>query len=283
MIKVVECPRDAIQGIIEFIPTAAKVKYLNKVLKAGFDTVDFGSFVSPKAMPQLADTAEVLQQLDLTATATKLLAIVANEKGAEQACRFEQIACLGFPFSISETFQQRNTGASVAGSFERVKVIQDLCLQHGKQLVIYISMGFGNPYGDTWNADIVRCWVNRLSELGIGIFALSDTVGVGTPDIIGDLFTLLTTNYPTLEFGAHLHTRTEDAMAKIESAWQAGVRRFDTAILGYGGCPLSGYELVGNLSTRQLMAFMAEKHLKSGVAAESIGQLEHSFQQLINH
>ena len=282
MIKIIECPRDAIQGIHDFIPTAAKVKYLNEVLQAGFDTVDFGSFVSPKAIPQMADTAEVLKQLEFPNTGTKLLAIIANEQGAKQACQFEQISYLGFPFSISETFQLRNTGASINESFLRVESIQELCIRQGKQLVIYISMGFGNPYADPWNADIVLNWIDRLRDLGIGIFSLSDTVGIGTPAIIGHLFRLLKEAYPALEFGAHLHTIPADAIAKIDAAWSAGIRRFDTAILGYGGCPLAGYELVGNLSTRTLLEFMATKQIESNVSSETIKQLETSFQQLIH-
>ena len=282
MIKIIECPREAIQGIHDFIPTAAKVKYLNEVLQAGFDTVDFGSFVSPKAIPQMADTAEVLKQLEFPNTGTKLLAIIANEQGAKQACQFEQISYLGFPFSISETFQLRNTGASINESFLRVESIQELCIRQGKQLVIYISMGFGNPYADPWNADIVLNWIDRLRDLGIGIFSLSDTVGIGTPAIIGHLFRLLKEAYPALEFGAHLHTIPADAIAKIDAAWSAGIRRFDTAILGYGGCPLAGYELVGNLSTRTLLEFMATKQIESNVSSETIKQLETSFQQLIH-
>lgn len=282
MIKIIECPRDAIQGIHDFIPTAAKVKYLNEVLQAGFDTVDFGSFVSPKAIPQMSDTAEVLKQLEFPNTGTKLLAIIANEQGVKQACQFEQISYLGFPFSISETFQLRNTGASINESFLRVESIQELCIRQGKQLVIYISMGFGNPYADPWNADIVLNWIDRLRDLGIGIFSLSDTVGIGTPAIIGHLFRLLKEAYPALEFGAHLHTIRAEALAKLEAAWSAGIKRFDTAILGYGGCPLAGYELVGNLSTRTLLEFMATKQIESNVSSETVKQLETSFQQLIH-
>ncbi len=280
--KLIECPRDAIQGIKQFIPTEKKAEYLNELLKVGFDTIDFGSFVSPKAIPQLADTAEVLRLLDLSATKSKLLAIIANERGAQNACQFEEIAYLGYPFSISETFQLRNTEATIAESVERVKAIQELCLKHDKQLVIYISMGFGNPYGDEWNTEIATKWVNVLSQLGIHIFSLADTIGIATPSTISYLFKELISSYPQLEFGAHFHTTPDTWREKIEAAWEAGCRRFDGAILGYGGCPMAKDELVGNMPTENLIDFSREKESAVSITEESIFKLQSAFQRLIS-
>lgn len=281
--KITECPRDAIQGIKHFIPTAAKARYLNELLWAGFDRIDFGSFVSPKAIPQLADTAEVLKLLDPGAANGKLLAIVANERGAMSACAFPEISYLGFPFSISETFQHRNTGSGIAESFERVKAIQRLCSDHGKELIIYISMAFGNPYGDAWNATIVMQWIDQLSQLGIKEFSLADTVGMATPAQISCLFYCLIPAYPFLDFGAHLHTRKETWKEKAEAAFNAGCQRFDTAISGFGGCPMAGDELTGNMPTDKLLDFLQEKGVTSGVSQSTIKQLELSFQQLIEN
>lgn len=252
--KLIECPRDAIQGIKHFIPTEKKIKYINLLLESNlFDTIDFGSFVSPKAIPQMADTAEVVQSLDLHQTKTKLLAIIANERGATEACQFEQISYLGYPFSISETFQLRNTNTTIAESLERVKAIQEITEKANKQLVIYISMGFGNPYGDNWNAEIAIQWVDELQKLGIRIFSLSDTVGVATPESISYLFGNLIPKYPHLELGSHLHTTPNSWKQKIDAAYNAGCRRFDGAILGYGGCPMAADDLVGNMPMENLL------------------------------
>lgn len=281
--KITECPRDAIQGITSFIPTQDKARYLNELLQAGFDRIDFGSFVSPKVIPQLADTAEVLKLLDLSATGSKLLAIVANRRGAAEACAFPEISYLGFPFSISETFQHRNTGSSISESFERVKDIQRLCADHGKELVIYISMAFGNPYGDAWNATIVMKWINKLSQLGIKEFSLADTVGLATPAQITYLFGHLNPTYPYLDFGAHLHTRKDTWKEKAAAAFNAGCQRFDTAISGFGGCPLAGDELVGNMPTDKLLDFLQEEGFPPPVSKSTIRKLELSFQQLIEN
>lgn len=279
--KIIECPRDAIQGIKHLISTEAKAQYLNQLLQVGFDTIDFGSFVSAKAIPQMADTFAVLDLLDLSNTKSKLLAIVANERGAAEACHFEQIACLGYPFSISETFQLRNTGATIAESVDRVKAIQELCVKHNKQLVIYISMGFGNPYGDEWNSDIAIRWVEELSQLQIKVFSLADTVGVANPQSISYVFGSLIPAFPQLEFGAHLHTTASTVNEKLEAAWQAGCRRFDGAILGYGGCPMAMDELVGNMPTEQLVDFMLNKNQILGFDKQQVLNLEPSFKQLI--
>jgi hydroxymethylglutaryl-CoA lyase len=259
MLQLVECPRDAMQGIKEFIPTEAKIRYINQLLKVGFHTLDFGSFVSPKAIPQMRDTAEVLAALDLSNNPTRLLAIIANERGAEQAAHYQEITYLGYPFSISETFQIRNTNATITESVERVKYIQDICLTKNKELVLYISMGFGNPYGDVWNAEIVLHWVEKLKALGIKIFSLSDTIGVSNPATIHYLFTNLIPAHPDLLFGAHLHTTPHTWREKIEAAWSAGCRRFDSAMRGYGGCPMAKDDLTGNMPTENLVSFVMER------------------------
>lgn len=275
--KLIECPRDAIQGIKHFIPTEKKIKYINLLLKSNlFDTIDFGSFVSPKAIPQMADTAEVVQGLDLSRTKAKLLAIIANERGAMESCKFEQISYLGYPFSISETFQLRNTNATIAESLERVKSIQEITEKANKQLVIYISMGFGNPYGDEWNAEIAIKWVDELQKLGIKIFSLSDTVGVATPESIQYLFENLIPKYPDLEFGAHLHTTPFTWQEKVDAAYNAGCRRFDGAILGYGGCPMAADELVGNMPMENLL------QLTENTDNQSIDNLKTAFQELLS-
>jgi len=253
MLHLVECPRDA-----PFIPTDTKVKYINSLLKVGFQTLDFGSFVSPKAIPQMADTAQVLAGLDLSNTETKLLAIVANLRGAKDAVQHPEITYLGYPFSISETFQLRNTNATIEESLERVQGIQDLCLKHNKQMVLYISMGFGNPYGDDWNIDIVQKWVSQLAKLDIRIFSLSDTIGVSTPDSISYLFSNLIPAYPDLVFGAHLHTQPNSWKEKVESAYASGCRRFDGAIKGYGGCPMAKDDLTGNMPTEHMVNYFDE-------------------------
>ncbi len=257
-VQLIECPRDAMQGLNTFIETDIKARYINQLLQVGFHTIDFGSFVSPKAIPQMRDTAEVLACLDLSQTNTKLLAIVANERGAEEACKHAKITYLGYPFSISETFQLRNTNATIAESVERTKAIQELCEKHGKTLVLYLSMGFGNPYGDPWNVEIVQKWVDTLVPLGIRIFSLSDTIGCATPESITYLFSNLIPAYPQITFGAHLHTQPNSWREKIEAAWDSGCRRFDSALRGFGGCPMAKDELTGNMATENLLFFFDE-------------------------
>ena len=252
---IVECPRDAMQGWEEFIPTGQKIRYLNSLLKVGFHTLDFGSFVSPKAIPQLRDTEEVLAGLELSSTKTKLLAIVANVRGAEQALNHDEISFLGFPFSVSEEFQKRNTNSTIEESLMRVEEIQKLCIKKNKDLVIYISMGFGNPYGEPWNAEIVIKWVRRLSAMGIKIIALSDTVGVSNPVNISSLFTQLIPEVKEVEFGAHLHSNPLTWLEKVEAAYQSGCKRFDSALKGIGGCPMANDDLVGNLATENLVSY----------------------------
>ncbi len=269
MIKLIECPRDAMQGIHDFIPTELKIEYINALLKVGFDTLDFGSFVSAKAIPQLVDTKEVLAGLDLTDTRTKLLAIIANTRGAEEAVKFEAINYLGFPFSISETFQMRNTNATIMQSLQTVENIQKLCVENKKELVVYISMGFGNPYNDPWSPQLVIDWVNRLQDLGIKIISLSDTVGVATPDSISYLFSNLITALPTIEFGAHLHTHPHNWEEKIKAAHENGCNRFDGAMRGYGGCPMANDDLVGNMPTENLI-----RHFKNDLPGLNLQALE---------
>ncbi|MCB0638842.1 MAG: hydroxymethylglutaryl-CoA lyase [Lewinella sp.] len=265
MIKLIECPRDAMQGLKTFIPTETKTAYLNELLRVGFDTLDFGSFVSPKAIPQMRDTAEVLAGLDLEDVTTRLLAIVANRRGAEAAVQFPEITYLGYPFSISETFQLRNTNATIEESLERVKQIQDLCTAHGKEMVVYISMGFGNPYGDPWNTDIVMRWVDKLQDMDIRIFQLSDTIGVAQPASISYLFEELIPHYPALEIGAHFHTTPTTWEEKILAAVDSGCRRFDGAIRGFGGCPMAKDDLTGNMPMENLVTFFRERATPTGV------------------
>jgi len=252
MIKLVECPRDAMQGIKEWIPTEKKIAYINKLLEVGFDTIDFGSFVSPKAIPQMKDTAEVLKGLDLSSTMSELSVIVANQRGANDAVKHEEITYLGYPFSISETFQLRNTNSTIEESLDRVKRIQELCVANKKKLVIYISMGFGNPYGDEWNVEIVQKWVDKLVKLGIKIFSLSDTIGVSNPETIKYLFSNLIPAYPGVEIGAHLHTQPHNWKEKIEAGYESGCKRFDGALKGFGGCPMAKDDLTGNMATENM-------------------------------
>lgn len=261
-IKIIECPRDAMQGIDDFIDTELKVKYINQLLKVGYDTIDFGSFVSPKAIPQMKDTAEVLKNLDLSQTKSKLLAIIANSRGAEDACQFDEINYLGYPFSISETFQLRNTNATIAESLLRVEEIQKLCLQHKKSLVVYISMGFGNPYGDEWNVEICAKWVKILYEMGITTLALSDTIGIANKENISYIFNDLIPEFPKVEFGAHFHTKPREWKEKIHAAYEAGCHRFDAAIKGYGGCPMAKDELTGNMPTENVLSYFDEKNIE---------------------
>jgi hydroxymethylglutaryl-CoA lyase len=255
MIKIIECPRDAMQGLHDFVPTEIKTAYINKLLKVGFDTIDFGSFVSPKTIPQLRDSAEVLKGLQLSETNSKLLAIVANQRGAEDASNFEEISYLGYPFSISETFQLRNTNAGLEESLSRVEAIQNICVKNGKKMVAYVSMGFGNPYGDEWNVDVVQKWVNTLAELNIRILSLSDTIGVADSKTIEYLFGNLIPPYPDVEFGAHFHTTATTWQEKIDAAYRNGCKRFDGAIKGYGGCPMAKDELTGNMPTENLIYY----------------------------
>jgi hydroxymethylglutaryl-CoA lyase len=259
--KIIECPRDAMQGIDEFIPTDKKVAYLNQLLQVGFDTIDFGSFVSAKVIPQLKDTVEVLNRLDLSTTKSKLLAIVANTRGAQEASAHEAITYLGFPLSISETFQVRNTNKTIAEALNTLDEIQNVCIRTGKTLVTYISMGFGNPYGDRYDLDLVTQFVGILDALHINIISLSDTIGVSQPDQLKHLFGSLTKQYPHMEFGAHLHSHPATALEKIEAAFASGCQRFDGALKGFGGCPLAEDELVGNLATETLISFLDKQEV----------------------
>jgi hydroxymethylglutaryl-CoA lyase len=265
-VKLVECPRDAMQGLKDLIPTEVKVRYLDALLRVGFDTIDIGSFVSAKAIPQMADTAEVLARIDTAGSRSKLLVIIANERGAEDAVKQEGVAYLGYPFSISETFQQRNTNTSIEGSWGRIARIAEIARASGKELVVYISMAFGNPYGDPWNPGIARDWVDRLvNELGVRTIALSDTVGVARPEDIASMFSALIPALPHVEFGAHLHCRPDNWKVKTDAAWNAGCRRFDGAIKGYGGCPMAEDELVGNLQMELFVRSLEKRGVRTGI------------------
>jgi hydroxymethylglutaryl-CoA lyase len=254
-IKIIECPRDAMQGIKSFIPTARKVAYIQSLLRVGFDTIDFGSFVSAKAIPQMQDTAEVLAQLDLSQTNSKLLAIIANTQGAIAASDHKEIQYLGFPFSISENFQMRNTHKTIEESLVTLNEILEIADKTNKEVVAYLSMGFGNPYGDPWNVDIVSNWTENLANRGVKILSLSDTIGSSTPEVIQYLFSNLIPKYPKIEFGAHLHTTPEKWFEKVDAAYNAGCRRFDGAIQGFGGCPMAKDTLTGNMPTEKLLSF----------------------------
>lgn len=260
-IKIIECPRDAMQGIKNFIPTDEKVDYIQSLLECGFDTIDFGSFVSPKAIPQMSDTAEVLAKLNLTGAESKLLAIVANIRGAEDALQFSEIEYLGYPFSISENFQMRNTHKTITQSIETLRAILDLAHSKNKNVVAYLSMGFGNPYGDPWNIDIVGQWTEKLAGFGVKILSLSDTVGTSTPEIITYLFSNLIPSYPNIEFGAHLHTTPSSWREKIEAAHNAGCERFDGAMQGFGGCPMAKDELTGNMPTEKILDYLVSQEV----------------------
>ncbi|MCM2301809.1 MAG: hydroxymethylglutaryl-CoA lyase, partial [Flavobacteriaceae bacterium] len=268
-VKIIECPRDAMQGIKDFIPTAAKVRYINSLLKVGFDTIDFGSFVSPKAIPQMRDTAEVLTQLNLSTTQSKLLAIVANVRGAEDATQFEEINYLGYPFSISENFQMRNTGQTIDQSIKTLDAILSLSAKSKKEVVAYLSMGFGNPYGDPWNAEIVSKWTEQLSNMGVKILSLSDTIGSSNPKEITYLFSHLIPAYPNIEFGAHLHTTPTTWYEKVDAAYKAGCLRFDGAIKGYGGCPMAKDDLTGNMPTEKLISYFNSQKADTNISAMS--------------
>lgn len=269
-LKIIECPRDAMQGLHDFIPTNVKVDYINTLLQCGFDTIDFGSFVSPKAIPQMRDTAEVLSGLELN-SASKLLAIVANERGAEDAIQFEEIDYLGYPFSVSEEFQKRNTNATIEESLGRVEAMQNLCVKNNKELVVYLSMGFGNPYGEEWNADIVYKWCNVLFEkFDIRIQALSDTIGAANPELVRSLFKTIIPALPNVEIGAHLHTRPENAKAIVEAAYSAGCTRFDGALRGLGGCPMAKDDLTGNMPTEVMLEWFSEQGIGTGIDSNNL-------------
>ena len=256
--KIIECPRDAMQGIGKFIPTDKKIAYINQLLKVGFDTVDFGSFVSSKAIPQLVDTAKVLNGLDLTNSSSKLLAVIANTRGAVTACDFEEIDCIGFPLSVSEEFQKRNTNKSISQALKMLEEIQNLSVKKNKKLVVYLSMAFGNPYLENYHPDIVAELIEKLHSIEVRIVALSDTIGVSSSENIPPLFSTLIKEYPVIEFGAHFHTTQDSWREKVEAAYQNGCRRFDSALKGYGGCPMAKDDLVGNMPTEKLITYFRE-------------------------
>jgi hydroxymethylglutaryl-CoA lyase len=270
--KIIECPRDAMQGLPDFIPTDKKIAYINTLLKVGFDTIDFGSFVSAKAIPQLRDTSEVLEKIEWQSSGSKLLAIVANTRGAEEASRYPGIAYLGFPFSISETFQQRNTNKSIAEALSTLEEIQNICVRSDKKLVTYISMGFGNPYGDPYEVSLVANFVDIIVTIGSEIISLADTIGVSNPENIRFLFSNLSRQFPKVELGAHLHSTSLTAREKIEAAFQAGCRRFDGAIHGFGGCPMAEDELVGNIATETILTFLEQQGVSLSLNKEAFGR-----------
>ena len=268
-IKLIECSRDAMQGIKSFIPTYKKIQYIQAILRCGFDTVDFGSFVSPKAIPQMADTAEVLAGLDLSATQSKLLSIIANTRGAKEAGEHPEIKYLGYPFSISENFQMRNTHKTIAESVETLKEILEIAQNKDKEVVAYLSMGFGNPYGDPWNVEIVGEWTEKLSSMGVKILSLSDTIGSSTPEVTYDIFSNLIPKYPEIEFGAHLHTTPSTWHEKVDAAYKGGCRRFDGAIQGFGGCPMAKDELTGNMPTEKMVSYFTAKKVDTNIKMTS--------------
>jgi len=272
-VKLIECPRDAMQGWRNFIPTQKKIEYINSLLQVGFDTIDFGSFVSPKAIPQMADTKDVIGNLELGNNGTKLLAIIANERGAKEAVEYDEITYLGFPFSISQTFQQRNTNSSIEESLHRVEFIQSLCIKHRKILVVYLSMAFGNPYGDVYNEGVLITWADELVKRGISIISLADTVGVASPQQISFACNTLINKYPLIEFGVHLHSTMLNGKEKLNAALNEGCLRFDGALKGIGGCPMAQDELVGNMDTIFMTGYFKEKNLLTGINEEA---LQHS-------
>lgn len=273
-IQIIECPRDAMQGWRKWIPTEQKVEYINSLLQVGFSCIDFGSFVSPKAIPQMADTREVIKSLDRTGSQSGLLAIVANERGAEDAVVFDSIGYLGFPFSVSTTFQLRNTNSDMQQSLQRVEQIQEICVRNNRQLVVYLSMAFGNPYGDAWSEEIVFEWANRMAELDISILSLADTVGLASPDQVYDISSYLVSSLRGVEVGVHLHSTAENWREKLDAAWRAGCRRFDGALKGIGGCPMANDELVGNMDTEKMIGYFSERnqslHLDEQALAKSL-------------
>lgn len=270
-IQITECPRDAMQGITAFIPTEVKAAYINLLLQVGFDTIDFGSFVSPKAIPQMQDTGQVLQMLDLSSSRSKLLAIIANYRGAEQAAQYQQITYLGFPFSISETFQQRNANTSIAEAFEIVKRIKALSELKGKKLLVYLSMGFGNPYGDQWHNDTVLHWAKKLTDEGVEYISLADTIGIAAPAQIESLYSSLSGNFKQTTWGVHLHATPESWQSKVEAAYKSGCKRFESALKGYGGCPMAKDELTGNIATENVIAYLQTQHVDLGL---NLGKLQ---------
>lgn len=269
-ISLVECPRDAMQGWKHFIPAAKKIAYINALLKAGFDTIDFGSFVSPKAIPQMADTREVVTKLDMNGTRSKLLAIVANVRGAQEAVVYDEISYLGYPFSVSPTFQLRNANSTIQDSFSRVEEIHNICVKNNKHLVVYISMGFGNPYGDEYNEQIVMDWADKLTALGIGIISLADTVGLATEEQVSSILKTLIPKYAQTTIGVHLHSTAANWQQKVAAALNAGCRRFDGAIKGIGGCPMAGDELVGNMDTELMIHYFNEAGLIENINMEAL-------------
>lgn len=281
-IKIIECPRDAMQGIKDFIPTEYKVQYIQSLLRVGFDTIDFGSFVSPKAIPQMVDTAAVLSQLDLSKTTSKLLAIVANTRGASDASQYNEIDYLGYPFSISENFQMRNTHKTIAQSVVTLQEILNIADRTNKLVVVYLSMGFGNPYGDPWNVDIVGDWTERLGKMGVKIISLSDTIGSSNPENIEYLFSNLIPHYPEIEFGAHLHTTPSSWFEKVDAAYKAGCRRFDGAIQGFGGCPMAKDELTGNMPTEKLVSYFTKRQPVNNLDALSFESAFNEASKLFN-
>lgn len=281
-IKIIECPRDAMQGIKDFIPTERKVQYIQSLLRVGFDTIDFGSFVSPKAIPQMIDTAEVLAKLDLSDTVSKMLAIVANIRGAEEASQYKEIDYLGYPFSISENFQMRNTHKTIAQSVVTLQEILNIADKTKKQVVAYLSMGFGNPYGDPWNVDIVGEWTERLGKMGVKIISLSDTIGSSNPENIEYLFSNLIPKFPEIEFGAHLHTTPDSWFEKVDAAYRSGCRRFDGAIQGFGGCPMAKDELTGNMPTEKLVSFFTSRKTKNDLNALSFESAYNEASKIFN-
>ena len=264
-LKLIECPRDAMQGIHDFIPTAHKISYINRLLKVGYDTIDVGSFVSPKAIPQMKDTGEVIRGLDLENSQSNLSVIVANRRGAHDAVEFDEVTYLGYPFSISETFQMRNTNASIEESLQRVADIQAIAIKYNKELLIYVSMAFGNPYGDVWNAEIAQQYVDKLVSMGITRFSLSDTIGVSTPESLEYLFSNLTSTFPDIYFNAHLHTTPDKWKEKVVAAYAHGCRSFDGAIKGYGGCPMAKDELTGNMPMENMIKYFTENNIEIGL------------------
>lgn len=271
-IQLTECPRDAMQGLKDFVPTDVKAVYINLLLQVGFDTIDFGSFVSAKAIPQMQDTPEVLKQLDLSKSRSKLLAIIANYRGAEDAAKYQEITYLGFPFSISETFQKRNTNATIAEAFETVKRIQELCGNNNKKFLAYLSMGFGNPYGDEWNEEIVAYWAEKLIGEGIEYISLADTIGIAQPDQIERLYTSLSAKFTKTIFGVHLHSTPDTWREKVEAAYKSGCKRFDTAIKGYGGCPMAKDELTGNIATENAIAYLTSQNVDLGLDTNKLNE-----------
>ena len=271
-IKLIECPRDAMQGWSHFIPTEKKIEYINCLLQVGFDTIDFGSFVSPKAIPQMADTQDVLKKLNLDNSVSKLLAIIANIRGAEEAVHYEQINYLGYPFSVSETFQQRNTNASISDAFEQLKQVQDLCVKYKKELVVYISMGFGNPYGDPYQEEIVLEWAQKIAALEIKTISLADTVGLASSKQVGSLTQQLINSLPQIEIGVHLHSTVDNWKGKLDAALDAGCLRVDGALKGIGGCPMAGNDLVGNMNTELMLPYLKNKGLLSEINQEALSQ-----------